>query len=224
MRRATRRAADAGATRTADHQQVAEALDGDEQREREQHEQREVDDERRARRAPGALVRSKPTASSRPCSSASAPRTTTASPAASAQVGVRHAEHVAEEQALQPGRRGGREREQDAGAEERRDHDGDGGVAPDGRHLPGERDRERRDEQARGAAEQQRQAGERGDDQPRQQRVRQRLRAVGEAVEDDPAPERAAGHAEQGDLEQRAPADRIGPRIGERVQHGEHQW
>ena len=145
-------------------------------------------------------------------------------PGGEREVGVRHAEDVAEEQALQPRRRGGRQREQDAGAEQRGHHHRDGGVAADGRHLPGEADRERRDEQARGAAEQQRQAREGGDDEPRQQRVRQRLGAVGEVVEDDPAPQRAAAHAEQRDLEQRAATDRVGPRIGQRVQHGEHQW
>ena len=46
MRRATRRAADAGATKHRDDEQVAQALHGDEQRERHEHEQREVDDER----------------------------------------------------------------------------------------------------------------------------------------------------------------------------------
>ena len=43
---------------------------------------------------------------------------------------------------------------------------------------------------------------------PGKMRVRERLGAVGEPVEDDPAPERAADRADQRDLEQRAPHDR----------------
>ena len=54
--------------------------------------------------------------------------------------------------------------------------------------------------------------------------MRERLGALRELEEDDPAAERPAGDAEQRDLHQRTPADRVGPRVGERVQDRKHQW
>ncbi len=205
------------------HQQVAQALHGDEQCERHEHEQREVDDQR-THADPGRAEAIEADGQQACVQQRERREDEHGQPGGETQIGVRDAEDVAEEQALQARRRGGREGEQDAGAEERGHHHRDGGVAADGWHLAGGGDRDRGHEQSRGAAEQQRDARERGEDEPRQQRMRQRFCAVGEVVEDDPAPQRTARHAQQRDLEQRAPPDRIGPWIGERVQHGEHQW
>ena len=67
-----------------------------------------------------------------------------------------------------PGGDAGESASSDAEPEQRRDHDGDRGVAADLRRPAGERDRDRRDERARGAAEQQRHAEQRGADEPRE--------------------------------------------------------
>ena len=64
----------------------------------------------------------------------------------------------------------------------------------------GKGDRQRRDDDRRHRAEQQRHAGDRGEDEPGEDRVGERLGRVGEAVEDDPAAERTAGDADQDDL------------------------
>ena len=146
------------------------------------------------------MPRSKPATRRRPCSRRSATATRTARSAAVAQVAVGDAEDVAEEQRLDPRRRGRRERQQGAEAEHRGDDDGDRGVAADPGDPRRQRDRERGDDDRRHRAEQQRGAGDRGEDQAREERVRERLGRVGEAVEDDPAAERAAGDAEQDDL------------------------
>ena len=102
-----------------------------------------------------------------------------------------------------PGGVAGDSASSDAEPEQARDHDRDGGVAPDLRRAAGERDGERRDDDPDRAAEQQRQPDERREDEAGQQRVRERLGAVGEVVHDDPAAERAAGDAEQHDLGER---------------------
>ena len=102
-----------------------------------------------------------------------------------------------------PGRRVGREGEQDAEPEHRRDDDGDGDVAADPGHAAGEGDRQRRDRDRRRRPEQQRDAGEGRDHQPGEDRVGERLRRIGELVEDDPAAERARGDADQSDLGER---------------------
>ena len=80
-----------------------------------------------------------------------------------------------------------------------------------------ERDRDGGNDDRRHSAEQQRGAGDRRQDQAREKRVRERLGRVGEAVEDDPATERAAGDAEQDDLGQGALHERF-------LQGLEHQW
>ena len=81
-----------------------------------------------------------------------------------------------------------------------------------------ERDRDRGHDERRHGAEQQRGAGDRGQDQARKERVRERLGRVGEAVEDDPAAERAAGDAEQHDLGEGA----LHERFLQGLEHG--QW
>ena len=109
------------------------------------------------------------------------------------EVGAGDAEQVAEEQLVQPRRRGGREREQHAEPEEGRDHHGDRGVAPDLGRAPDRRRSPRRPRgrrprrRARAAA-----PASAASDEAREQRVGERLGAVGELVEDDPAAERAA--------------------------------
>ncbi len=137
------------------------------------------------------------------------------------EVGVGDAEHVAEEQLLQPRGRVRRQREQRAEAEQAGDDDGDRRVVPDRRRAARDRDGERGDDQPRRAPDHERHAGERGDDEAGQQGVRERLGAVGEAVEDDPASERAAGRAERDDLDERPEVDRVAPGIEQPV---EHQW
>jgi hypothetical protein len=120
-------------------------------------------------------------------------------------VAVRGSEDVAEEQLLDAGRRFGREREQDAEPEHRRDDDSHRNLTAEAGDAGDDRDRQRRDDDRRGAAEQQRRARDRGQDQAGEDRVRQRLGRVGEPVEDDPAAERAAGDADQRHLGDRAP-------------------
>ena len=51
--------------------------------------------------------------------------------------------------------------------------------------------------------------GDRGEDQPREERVGKRLGRVGEAVEDDPAAQRATGHADKNDLGESALHERF---------------
>ena len=119
------------------------------------------------------------------------------------QVAVGDAERVAEEQAA-AARRGvsRRQRQQHAEAEQRRHDDGHRGVAADRRACAGERDAGGGDEQPDRPAEQQRQPGSAATTSPGSSACGQRLGAVGELVEDDPAAERAAGDAEQHDLDE----------------------
>ena len=58
-------------------------------------------------------------------------------------------------------------------------------------------------------------------DEPRKERVRERLRAVGELVEDDPAADEAAHEPEQEQLDQRAAHERLRKRVQKGVRH---QW
>jgi hypothetical protein len=140
------------------------------------------------------------------------------------QVGVGHAEHVAEQEPLEARRRRGGQGEEHAEPEQGRDDHGHGGVPADRRRARRDRDGQGRDQDAGGAAEQEREARERGDDEAWQQRVGQRLGAVGEVVEDHPTAERPAGHAQQEHLEEGAPHDRLRPGVGEGVDHSSPPW
>ena len=98
------------------------------------------------------------------------------------EVAVRHAERIAEQELLEPLRSVRRERQQGAEADQPGDRDRSAGIGPHARVARGERDQGGRDERAAGGAEQQRRAGERGEHQPREQSVRERLRAVARAA------------------------------------------
>ena len=134
------------------------------------------------------------------------------------EVGVGHAERVAEEQLLEPLRRVRGEREQRAEAHQARDHHGGAGLRADALVARGERDQRRGHERPAGRAEQQRGAGQRGEHEPGQQPVRERLGGVGQPLDDDPEAERAAEGAEQRDLEQRAAVDAGAERIEQEVE------
>ena len=109
----------------------------------------------------------------------------------SGEIGAGDRQHVPEEELVQAGRRGGREREQDAEPEQDRDDDRDGGVPPDpGARARGRRAGRDRHAHADRAAEHEREAEQRREHEPGEERVRERLGAVGELVEDDPAAER----------------------------------
>src|SRR5207253_11159706 len=140
------------------------------------------------------------------------------------QIAARDAEQVAEEEAVEARRRGRREREQRAEPEERRDDDGDGDVARDRGQPCDERDSRRGDQDAAGGAQEQRQTGERRDDEPGEERVRERLGAVGEPVEDDPAAEHGAERADEEELEERPLHERVAPRMEDRVRHACSWW
>jgi hypothetical protein len=140
------------------------------------------------------------------------------------QVARGHAEQVAEQEVLHTGRRRRRQREQHAEAEQRGDDDRDGRVALDAGHPRGNRDRDGRREHAERAAEHERKADERCDHEARKARVRERLGAVGELVEDDPAAEHAAHDSDQEQLEQRALHEPERPRIEQRVHHSCSWW
>ena len=83
----------------------------------------------------------------------------------------------------------------DAGAEHRRHDDRDRGVAADPGTRPASAIASAATTIAGRAAEQERHAGERGEHQPGEDRVRERLGRVGELVEDDPAAERPPASA-----------------------------
>jgi hypothetical protein len=136
------------------------------------------------------------------------------------EVAARHAEEIAEEQAVEAGRRGRRQREEDAEPEERRDDDRDRDVAADPGQARRERDRSRGAEHAARRAEEERQPEQRGRHEPGEERVRQRLGAVGELVEDDPAAEHGADDADEEELEQRPLHERVRPGLEQRV----NQW
>ena len=137
------------------------------------------------------------------------------------QVGVGRRQDVAEEQGLDPRRRGRREGEQGAESEECSDDDGDGGIAADPRRAPDEGNRDRGDRDAGDAADQQRDSGQGGQNQAGKEGMSERLRGVGDAIEDHPAAERPARDRDQPDLEQ-GPAHEL---LTERVcQPADHQW
>ena len=73
-----------------------------------------------------------------------------------------------------------------------------------------QRDRAGGDERAARGAEHERDAGERGEHEPGQQPVAERLGRVGLAVQQHPHAERAEREREDQDLEQRAAGDRVG--------------
>ena len=74
-------------------------------------------------------------------------------------------------------------------------------------------------DQTRRAAQHDRKAGKRRHDEAGEDRVGERLRAVGEPVEDDPAAKRATDECEQQHLRERALHDRLSPRVAQRVPH-----
>ena len=76
-------------------------------------------------------------------------------------------------------------------AHQRRDDDRDPRVGTDRGQPAGERDRRRGDGDSERSAEHQREPGQRGDHEPGEHRVGERLGAVGEPEQHDPAPERA---------------------------------
>ena len=127
------------------------------------------------------------------------------------EVLARDREHVAEEQLLDARRGGRHEREQRAEAERRRDHDAHRGVAIDAARLAETRDAAGRGTRADGAARNERQAEQRGADEPREHAVRETLGAVGHAVEQDPAAEPAADEADERDLEEGVLHERLAP-------------
>ena len=129
------------------------------------------------------------------------------------------AEQVAEEQLLQPRRRGGRQREHPAQPEQRRDADRDADVARQAPVGGDERDPGRRHQHAPERAQHERRADQRGDDEPGQHPVADRLRRVRVAIEQHPDAERPAGDREDQHLDQRAHDDRRAERVGEPRQH-----
>jgi hypothetical protein len=118
------------------------------------------------------------------------------------QVRAGHGEHVAEKQLLHRGGRIGRQRQECACSDERGDDHGDRGVTPERPHPGRVRDRRRRDSGTEHRPQHQREASEGSDHQTGEQRVAERLGAVGEAVQHDPASERAGGQPQQRNLDQ----------------------
>ena len=123
------------------------------------------------------------------------------------QVAVGHTERVAEQQLLEPLGRVGRERQQRTEADEAGHRHGRARVRADARVAGGEGDQHGGHERAAGGAEQERRPGKRREHQTREQPVRERLGAVGQALGHHPEAERAAEAADQRDLEQRPPVD-----------------
>ena len=97
-------------------------------------------------------------------------------------------------------------------------------VAVDPRDPRGERDGGARREHPDGAAEDERDAEQRGRDEAGEERVGERLGAVRELVEDDPAAERAAGDPDQHELEEGALHEAERPGMEERVGHASPPW
>ena len=133
------------------------------------------------------------------------------------EVGARHAEEIAEQQSVEARRRGGRQRQEHAQAEEARDHHRDRCVAAEGRHAADERDPGRGHGDTGRSSDEQRQAEQRRANESGEQGVRERLRAVGELVEEDPAADDPTDDAEEHELEQRALHEHLAPRLPERV-------
>ena len=92
------------------------------------------------------------------------------------------------------------------------------GPAPIRSSRRGERDQRGGDERAAAAPSSSGAPGERGEHEPRQQPVGERLGRVGQPLGDDPEAERAAERAEQRDLEQRAAADAGLERVEQEVE------
>ena len=137
------------------------------------------------------------------------------------EIGARHSEQVAEEEALEPRRGARREREHYAEAEERRDHDRDASVPLDEWYPCDERNRDRGHENAHDAARKEREPQQGGDDEARKESVRERLRAVGELVQEHPAADETADDTEKQQLEERPAHERLRERMEQRVGH---QW
>src|SRR5206468_4593773 len=93
------------------------------------------------------------------------------------EVGAGDTEQVAEEQAPEPGRRGGRERDEDADAEQAGHDDRHRGVAAEQRRSPDNRDADGGAEDADGSPGEQREPEQGGTDEAREERVRERLGA-----------------------------------------------
>jgi hypothetical protein len=135
-------------------------------------------------------------------------------------VAARHAQEVAEQQLAQARGDLGRECEQRAEPEQAGDRDGHAGVAAQPLVAAGERDRAGGHEHPSRTPEQQRRACERGEDEPGQHAVSERLGGVALPVEEDPDAERPARHGEDQHLGQRPPHQVARERVG---QPGEHQ-
>ena len=128
-----------GADQKRDHEQVPERLDAHEHRDRDQTEQRRIDEKR-------------PRAEGRRAGSIEADREERAMEGNDCahrrgdqegrdhEVATGHAEQIAEEQAVESRRRARREGEHDTEPEESRDHDRHAGVAPEPRRPSDERD------------------------------------------------------------------------------------
>ena len=142
------------------------------------------------------------------------------------EVRVGHAERVAEQQLLEALRRVGAERQQRAEAHQAGDHHAGGGLRADARVAGRDGDQRGGHRHAAGRPEQQRRPGERGEHEPRQEPVRERLGRVRQPLDHDPEAERPADRPEQGHLEHCAAVDAGAERIQERVEqvHGQCGW
>ena len=120
---------------------------------------------------------------------------------------------------FRPGGDAGLRAEHDPEPEQARDHDGHRGVAPDLRRSPEHDDGDGRHEHPHRAAENERHPEQRGHHEPREERVGERLGAVGELVADDPAAEHAADDPDERELEEGPLHEPERPRFDERVHH-----
>ena len=181
--RARPRTATAGATSTASTSRLPEALDGHRQRRGQHEQQRQAHARGRAGPAAAAPAGSNATAVSGRCSATSAAPPSDGQDRGGGQVRVAHPERVAEQQLLEARGGVGRERQQPAEAEHARHHHGGGRVGADALVAAGERhERRRPPPRPRPAPSSSGAPGERGQHEPGQQAVRQRLGRVAEPV------------------------------------------
>ena len=140
------------------------------------------------------------------------------------QVGVGHAERVAEEQLLQALGRVGRERQQRPEPHQPGDHHAGGRLRADARIARATPISTAATATPPDGAEQERGAGQGGEHQAREQSVGERLGGVAEPLDHHPEAEPAAHRPEQRHLEQRAPVDAGAQRVEQRVQEVHGQW
>ncbi len=164
-----------------------------------------------------ALVRSKPTASSRRWRAASASRIAAPSVAATTRSLRVTPSRSPKSSSLSPGGDAGESASTTPSPKRRGDHDRHRRVPADARGAADDRDRDRRDQRARCPAEQQRHPEQRRGDESREERVSERLRAVREFVENDPAAEHTADDPEQHELQQRPLHEAVRPRATSRA-------